>query len=71
MRWLVLLSGIDLVLETLIAFVALYLVAQGASPSFAAIAISVWTLCALSGEFGVGLLLKHQTLENSERNHAL
>lgn len=58
MRWLVLLSGIDLVLETLIAFVALYLVAQGASPSFAAIAVTVWTLSALSGEFGVGVLLK-------------
>ena len=49
LRWLVLIQAADLMLDVLMAFLALYLVyVEAISPAQAAIAVSVWT--------GVGLL---------------
>ncbi len=51
-RWLILLEFSDLMLDVLLGFLALYLVdVVGATPSQAALAVSVWTGVGLLGDF--------------------
>ena len=58
-RWLVLLEFADLLLDVLLAFVALYLVDEvAASPEVGGVGVAVWTGAGLAGGFGVIWLLR-------------
>jgi FSR family fosmidomycin resistance protein-like MFS transporter len=52
LRWLILLEFADLMLDVLLSFLALYFVdAAGATPMQAGLAVSVWTVSGLVGDF--------------------
>ncbi len=59
LRWLVLIQAGDLMIDVLMAFLALYFVAAGGvSPTQAAVAVSVWTGVGLAGDLLVIPLLE-------------
>ena len=58
-RWLAVLEFADLLLDVLLAYVALYLVDEAAaSASVGGLAVAVWTGAGLVGGFGVIALLR-------------
>jgi FSR family fosmidomycin resistance protein-like MFS transporter len=58
-RWLALLELADLMLDVLLAFVALYFVDEvAASAAVGGLAVAVWTGAGLAGAFGIVLLLR-------------
>ncbi len=59
LRWLAGLLAADLLLETFVSFLALYLMdSAGATPQMAAVALAVWTVAALTGESALILVLR-------------
>jgi MFS transporter, FSR family, fosmidomycin resistance protein len=59
-RWLVLLEAVDLMTDTLLAFLALYFVdVVGTSPETGGLAVAVWTGAGLVGGLGIVVLLRH------------
>jgi FSR family fosmidomycin resistance protein-like MFS transporter len=59
LRWLVLLQFSDLMLDVLLGFLALYFVdVTGASVAQAAVAVAVWTVVGLAGDFALIPLLE-------------
>ena len=58
-RWLVVLEFVDLLMDVLLGFVALYLVDEiGASAGVGGLAIAIWTSAGLVGGFGIVALLR-------------
>ncbi|MEO6458022.1 MAG: MFS transporter [Chloroflexia bacterium] len=59
LRWLTLLEFSDLMLDVLLGFLALYFVdVVGVSPADAALAVTVWTVVGLAGDFLIIRLLE-------------
>ncbi len=60
LRWLALLQASDLMLDVLFGYLALYFVdTSGATVAQAALAVTVWTVVGLAGDFFVIPLLEH------------